>query len=279
MSGGDRDRIGDLALIALRHGRLSAAEARALQARVDRDPAALAVLADWDAQDDALAALYDPVAAEPLPPAMTAALEAARRAEAPLRAPARPQPAPAPRRALSGLRRIAASVALLGLGAAGGWGAAVTMRPGGAPAPMSVSTAAMRAHEAFAVEPIRAVEVTGDNRPQLESWLSKRLGHEIAAPDLGALGFRLMGGRIVPMDQGPMDSVAAMFIYEDDAGHRATLYVAPQPAGTETAFRFVDKEGMQGFWWIDRGMGYAVVGTFPRSVIENLASAVHSQLG
>ncbi|MEI4484637.1 hypothetical protein V8J36_00405 [Frigidibacter sp. MR17.14] len=283
MSGDERERngerVGDLALIALRHGRLGAAETRDLQARVARDPAAQDMLADWDAQDDALAALYDPVVSEPLPDRMAAALEAARRAEAPLRAPlraaARPAPPPRARRDFGALRRLAASVVLVTVGAAGGWGAA-RYAPAQQAAPM---TAAMRAHEAFSVEKVRAVEVTGDDRPQLERWLSKRLGHEIAAPDLGALGFRLMGGRVLPMDNGPMDRVAAMFLYEDDQGRRATLYVAPQPEGGETAFRFVDKDGMQGFWWVDRGMGYAVVGQFPRRVVEDLATAIHAQLG
>ena len=45
-------------------------------------------------------------------------------------------------------------------------------------------------------------------------WLSKRLGRPLVVPDLAAVGFRLMGGRLLPAEDGP----AAQFMYETGKG-------------------------------------------------------------
>lgn len=109
----ERGATGDLALMAWRLGTLPEADHAALGARIRTDPAAQAMLADWDRQDAALAAFFGPVAVEPLPAPMRAALAHAAAEDA--------VTAPRP-----GHRFLwmAAALVLLALGAAGGWGAA-----------------------------------------------------------------------------------------------------------------------------------------------------------
>ncbi|AMY67588.1 hypothetical protein AKL17_0326 [Frigidibacter mobilis] len=85
--------LGDIALMAWRHGRLSPEDAARLQARLATDPEAQATLAEWDRQDAALSALQAPVA-EPVPAKMRALLAEARAAKA-TRSPGHPRSAAA----------------------------------------------------------------------------------------------------------------------------------------------------------------------------------------
>lgn len=284
MSGPDTGTpVGDHALMALHHGRLPPAERADLQARIARDPAAAAMLADWQAQDRALQALCDPAAQEPVPGRLTAVIAQARRAEGRIEGRDRRQSRPAPRPgAAARLARAAGLVAagaVLGL-ALGAWGLRQGWLPGlpaGAPALVAAAgpaPAAAAAHRTFAVEVAHPVEVTAEEDRHLTGWLSKRLGHPIVPPDVSALGFRLMGGRILPAERG----TAALLMYEDGTGRRISLYAAPQ-AGGQTAFRFVEMQGLNGFWWVDGPVGYALMGDVPRDLLRDLATAVYEQLG
>lgn len=256
-----RQPLSELELIELRHGGLPAAARAALAARGGDDPAATETLAEWDRQDAALATLYGPIAAEPLPAPMRAALDRAGREGA------------APRTTWPPLARLAAALALVALGAAGGWGAARFAAPGGRSA-TAVAIAAIRAHQTFAIEVTHPVEVGADQTEHLTRWLSKRLGHAINAPDFAAFGFVLMGGRILPAEPG----TAAVFMYENATGQRITLYASPGNGSGETAFRFVEAGATQGFWWVDGSLRYAVVGEVPREALRAIATAAWEQL-
>ena len=48
----------------------------------------------------------------------------------------------------------------------------------------------------------RPVEVGGDNEKALVTWLTKRLGAPVSAPSLSALGYELVGGRLLPGGAG-----------------------------------------------------------------------------
>ena len=69
---------------------------------------------------------------------------------------------------------------------------------------------------------------------------------------------------------------------EDAAGARLTLYLrADRAEEGETAFRFADDTagGVSGFWWVDRGFGYAVLAQgLDRPALLGLAEAVHRQV-
>lgn len=252
-------------LLPYHAGDLSPDAAARIEAQLAADPQAQALLAAWQAQDAALAALYRPIADEPVPMRLTAVLQ---RAEAQGR-PTAPRPA-APWRG----RVALAAVLMLGIGLGGGlgWGlrgALPAATPGADPA-----LAALAAHDTFAVEVVHPVEVPASDAAHLTAWLSKRLGHPIHAPDFAASGFRLMGGRVVPAEGG----TAALFLYEDAAGQRITLYVAPEGSPRETAFRFVERGATQGFWWTDAALSYAVIGTLPRDQLRLIAVEAYRQL-
>ena len=77
------------------------------------------------------------------------------------------------------------------------------------------------------------MEVDAGQEAHLMQWLSKRLGRQLVTPDLSGAGFRLMGGRLLPAEDGP----AAQFMYENGTGERLTLYLR-SGIGDETAFRY-----------------------------------------
>jgi len=168
--------------------------------------------------------------------------------------------------------RIAAAVALLAVGGAGGYVAA--RLDGAATAPARFAQNALSAYATYVVEVAHPVEVEAARADHLTQWLSKRLGHPIKAPDFAASGFRLMGGRLLPSDSGP----AALFMYEDDLGRRVTLYVTPGAKGGETAFRFIESGTTQSFYWIDGELSCAVTGDIPREVLRQIAVAAYDQL-
>ena len=102
--------------------------------------------------------------------------------------------------------------------------------------------------------------------------LSKRLGRQLVVPDLAAAGFRPMGGRLLPAEDGP----AAQFMYENGNGERLTLYLRTGVGG-ETAFRYHEQGGIGAFYWSDEGFGYAITAKADRDLLLRIAEIVYQQ--
>lgn len=267
------DQVTEDELHALLDGRLSDAQRRSLQARVAVDAQALATLQAWRQQRDSLRGLHSQVLEEPVPQALLIATRHAATSQQQLD---------------HGWRwgGMAAGV-MLAFGV--GWlshGQWESMRP---LAGQTLSKAlngrefvrqAALAHAVYAPEVRHPVEVTAAQQDHLVQWLSKRLGKPLKVPNLSAQGFELVGGRLLPGDEG----ARAQFMFQNAAGDRITLYLGAvhaktQDAGSrETAFRFSTEGPVPGFYWVDQGFGYALAGTLPRDGLLQLASAVYQQL-
>jgi anti-sigma factor RsiW len=175
------------------------------------------------------------------------------------------------------LGRVAAAVALLIAGGVGGWGAhdllpALTSSASAVLA-SSVFDDAIAAHRTFSVETRHPVEVGANEEAHLVQWLSKRLGHRLIVPDLNALGFQLMGGRLLPADSGP----AALFMYEDGKGTRLSCYYLVVDVAGETEFQFREQNGISAFYWVDDGLAYAIAANVPRGPLLKIAEIVYQQ--
>ncbi|MDZ4251851.1 MAG: anti-sigma factor, partial [Sulfuritalea sp.] len=138
--------------------------------------------------------------------------------------------------------RKLAAVAWLGLGAVMGF----FLRGETAPAPgpglavNSLPRQAAIAHAVFVPEVRHPVEVGADQEAHLVGWLSKRLGAPLQPPHLEEVGYRLVGGRLLPGDSGEV----AQFMYEDAERKRLTLYVRPAaPQAADTSFRYARENG------------------------------------
>jgi anti-sigma factor RsiW len=252
-------------------GRLGPAERAAVQARLQADPAAAARVVAWTQQRDALRALHSDLLREPIPPSLLqAAQQLDRRSNS-----------------VGQWQRwggVAASVTLafvLGWSAKGQWGG----NDGGAPSSgpqvaRHFAEQAAVAHAVYQPEVRHPVEVGAAQQEHLVQWLSKRVGRPLKVPVLSAQGWELVGGRLLPGDQG----ARAQFMYQNSAGQRLTLYLGALnggqgEAGQETSFRFLADGPVPGFYWVDRGFGYAIAGQLPRPALQEIATVVYRQLG
>ena len=210
----------------------------------------------------------DPVLAEPIPDRLLAAA-------APTTS---PQPGRVRRWAIPAL--AAAATLILGIGL--GWfGRDVMIERGGTPTTFARSAAF--AHALYAADARRPVEVWAAEEKSLVTWLTKRLGFKVHAPDLNGLGYALVGGRLVAGTEFP----TALFMYENADKERLTLQVRKQsarvptraaPAG-DAAFRYAVENGVGVFYWIDdEKCGYAISGRLDRVQLLTIAQVVYGQL-
>lgn len=203
--------------------------------------------------------LYDPVLDEPVPERIVART-----------------------RARQGRWRAAAIaagwIALgLGTGTIAGWQlhATRTSAPAQAELPGIVKRAAV-AHAVYSPEVRHPVEVAADQEQHLVTWLSKRLGVKVQAPKLDEAGLALVGGRLLPGENGPV----AQFMYQSQNGRRLTMYVRAEASkNRETAFRYARDNSINVFYWIDRDCGYALAsGDLGKEELLRVATLVYKQL-
>lgn len=209
----------------------------------------------YQRQNTSLHELFDPVLDEPIPDGLR---DAARVTSQP-----RPMPSWA---------RLAAAIALFVLGGLSGWGLH-GLQTQSEPAAAFAGNA-VGAHLVYVSEVRHPVEVGADQEAHLVKWLSKRLGSPLRAPQLGAAGYNLVGGRLLPDDGKP----AAQFMFEDASGQRLTVYVRTAQDGEDTAFRFVSTKGVSAFYWVDAPLAYALSGNLPREKLLTLANIVYDDL-
>jgi anti-sigma factor RsiW len=174
------------------------------------------------------------------------------------------------------LMQVLAACLVLTLGGAGGWFARdLSDRVWGAPArPTPLPQEALAAHRIFTVEAVHPVEVKADQEAHLAQWLSKRLGRRLSIPDLEGVGFRLIGGRLLPA--GPSD-VAAQLMYAAADGSRLTLYVRCGEAG-RWDLRVSKLGDFASATWAAGGYGYALSGSLDPDRLMMVARAAHSDM-
>lgn len=205
----------------------------------------------WLAMADALHARYDTVADEPVP----RRLEIERLVRQ-------------PRKWFYGA--VAATLAAFIAGGGLGW-----LAHGAAASPSTFQNFtgdALEAHRLYVVEVRHPVEVPGSERAHLQQWLTKRCGWDVRAPELGATGLKLVGGRLLPGPTGP----ASFLMYESASGERFTVYTARAKTET-TQMRYAKQDGDGALFWADRGVGYVVSGSTDRERLTQVARLVYDQ--
>jgi anti-sigma factor RsiW len=248
--------ITEAELQAYADGRLEPDRRLAVEEWLAAHPDEAERVADYRRLAEALRNAYDPVAAEALPPRF-------------LRAP------PRWRRHALAAGWLAAGL-LIGGVAGWEWHEA---RQNAAPAADIGAAMARRAavaHATYSPEVRHPVEVGADQEAHLVAWLSKRLGAPLRAPKLDEVGYSLVGGRLLPGDNGPV----AHFMYQCSRGTRITLYVRTEAANNrETAFRYAKEGNVRVFYWVDRKLGYALSSAdISKDDLFKVAHAVYQQL-
>src|SRR5262249_39734733 len=181
--------------------RLPSERAQEISETLAREPALAARVAEIRRQNVLLRDAFDPWLSEPLPPKL---LLATTRASGLSRLP--------------WLRPALAVAASLAIGVAIGWfGRDEMLQLEGTP--VTFPRQAALTHALYAGDVNRPVEVWAAEEQRMVTWLSKRLGFQLRAPDLQSLGFSLVGGRLVAGNEKP----GALFMYEDADKHRISL--------------------------------------------------------
>jgi anti-sigma factor RsiW len=231
-------------------GQLDDARRAAVEAYLAANPAEAERVRAYARQNEQLHALFDSALDEPVPEALR-------------RPPALRAPSPL---------RYAALLAAAVTGGMLGW----TLR-GEEPLTITANLPqqAALAHLVYAPEIQHPVEVSAREEAHLVSWLSKRLGAPVHAPQLTDAGYELVGGRLLPGTDGP----AAQFMYQDVRGNRLTLYVRTTSDGNrETAFRYAKEDKVGVFYWVDGPFGYALSGEIERAQLLHVAESVYHEL-
>ncbi|HEV3240352.1 MAG TPA: anti-sigma factor [Casimicrobiaceae bacterium] len=248
--------LSDDDLHAFADDQLSQARAGEVAAVLDHEAELAARVAEIRRQNARLRDALDPWLAEPLPRKLLAATAA-----------------PATQARSWRPAALAAGVALV-VGVGLGWfGRGESLLLAGTP--VTFQRQAALTHALYAADANRPVEVWATEEQRLVSWLSKRLGFALHAPDLNSVGFALVGGRLVAGNENP----GALFMYENAAKQRISLLVRKDAEPSrETAFRYAVEDGVGVFYWIDDACGYALSGQVDRAQLLALARVVYAQL-
>lgn len=262
------------ALHALVDGHLADEQRQALLNQIAGQPDTASLVRDWHAQNRALHETFDSVLDEPVPHRL---IEAARG------------------RGRQGMGMFGASGAwpgwsiaasVLALASTGLIGYELGRNDPRLPEPVRVAQAAVPglvrdaalAYAVYAPEQRHPVEVDAKQADHLVTWLSRRLGTPLHAPQLVSQGYELLGGRLLAAGNGPV----AQFMYQGPAGRRMTLYVRrtlpAEAAPTLAAFQFAREGDVNVFYWVEGDFGYALSGGMDRGELQSVATVVYQQL-
>jgi len=230
----------------------------AVQHYLQEHPDVARRVAAWRAQRDALRSAFASVADEPIPPRLSLERLVQERLG----------------QRWFGWRAAATVVLALGLGGSGGW-----FLHGGLQPPASTVTLlaqqAVANHVVYTADLRRPTELGAQQRDDLARWVSNRLHHQVAPPDLGADGYSYMGGRLAATPDGP----AGMFMYDGPKGVRLTVFVLPLSTAAALPIQPIDVAHVDGCAWIDKGIGYTVVAGLPPTELRRIAEQVRQQFG
>jgi len=246
-------------LMAYLDGQLDGDARAAVDAWLADNPDAAIELAQLQRQNEAINALFGPVATEPVPPRLNAHRLALSQS----------------RRRWQGAARAAMLVGVLGIGMAAGW----LLRPVADNPELHIRLIAdaVSAHTVYVAENRHAVEVAGTEADHLSNWLSNRLGTGLAMPDLATAGFDFLGGRLLPAPAIP-GGRAAQLMYEDSAGERVTLYITPRSGIDGPNLELVRFGSDNALYWANAIVTCTIVGPQPADALQALADNVFAQL-
>ncbi|HMS26031.1 MAG TPA: anti-sigma factor [Burkholderiaceae bacterium] len=253
-------------------GQLSAEQEAQLHARLAKDTAAQILVEKWSLQRQSIQQLHTEILGEAIPNVLTQAAQQTNAAQ----------------HSVDQWWRWGGVAASVVLTFSIGWFSNTIWRNQGSNQSIVAKTQitqsfvkqASLAYGIYTPEMRHPVEVSAAEQAHLVQWLSKRLDKPLKVPNITALGFELVGGRLLPGEAG----ARAQFMYQDAKGLRITLYMGAleKPSNklqqNETSFQFMPHANVPSFYWVDQGFGYALTGPVPEVTLLKLAQSVYQQL-
>lgn len=255
-----RPEITEFDLNGFVDGRLSEIRRAEVASYLSTHPRIERQVNDFQRLNSLLRSVYDQVLDEPVPHSLLRAAVMGRRS----------------RRMAVWRAALAASVVVFFtlVGGLGGWYAREKI--GQPPRWSDFARQAAVAHLVYAPDTNRPVEVTADQVSQLLAWVSQRLGAPITAPNLTRVGYRLIGGRVLPASDGS----AAQLMYEGADGRRVTLYLRTDLSNQkEITFQMARNRDVNVWYWLDGPRGYALSGEIDRRELLKVARVLYEEIG
>jgi anti-sigma factor RsiW len=246
--------VTDDELHAMADGRLAPERQAEVEAYLADQPAAAARVGFYGRLNAGLHELYDPLLHEPVPHRLTVR--------------------PPTRNWLAVARAAAAAIVLLAVGGTSGWLWRDHIANEYEQPAHALADLAAYAHVVYAAEIQHPTEVPGSEKDQLQTWLSNRLRHPVQVPQLTAVGYTFMGGRLLPSDH----DVAAQLMYQNVNGNRVSLYFKPARDQRDAAFQYVVDDGVSVFYWHDSNFAYGLASELPREQLLKICNEVYQQL-
>jgi anti-sigma factor RsiW len=262
-----RENLNDF-LVAYVDGELSAGQMRRIDDLLNDDTKAQRLRDILRSQTETLKGLQSGILDLPVPPQLIEAIRSRSAAAQDTELRAMPDRRPETRRpaavvsspssrsggSMARLWLVAASVAFLVIGAAGGFVAGG--RYGGTPvAQADWLSQVADYHGIYAREQRHLVEVSAEETPHIEAWLGKRLARNLVVPDLSRAGAVFKGARLLGINGRPV----AQLIYQPADGQPFALCVMASAKGdlAPVSARRADLNMIE---WRQGGYAYVVVG-------------------
>ena len=269
-------------LTAYLDGELPASKVREVEELLTLHEPARRLLAELEALTPALPNLYQSVLTEPVPDHLVATIESHSDAEteSETSAPADggadrgqvvPFPAKPERRSV--LTRIAASIALVAAGGAGGYLARDTLVPAPPAAKPSWIDQVAEYHSVYGREQRHLVEVPADEIDHIRAWLGKRLNRENLVADLTPLGLDFEGARLLVIN----GKHVAQLMYRAE-GERPVGFCIINSPKEDAPLVAHTRDDLNLVTWRRDGFGFIVVGWNDPQEIKSIAEAVASQM-
>lgn len=164
------------------------------------------------------------------------------------------------------LRRVAAIAGLLVVG----WWSNTFYQQHLAGRLPGVVVEAAQAHEIFGEDVDRPVELIAAAKADMAAWFSSQLGKMVEIPSLLPAGFKLVGGRLLAGDDGPV----AQLIYEHQDGYRVTLGLSAEASGSRPEVEVVTLHGLTAGYWLEGEITYALVGSTSAQQLVAIATQI-----
>jgi len=241
---------------------LSAEKVEAVEALMRKDPQIAQKVHDWKKQNKAISALFDKEAFTEIPEQLNLQnlnKESNKKVE-------RAQKTP-------WFYSMAASMFFMIISGTIGW-FAHDVSQSMTPNTTNFVNSAISAHQVFTVEILHPVEVNADQQKHLITWLSKRIDHPLAVPDLQDYGYNLLGGRLLSMRKG---RAAAQLMFENKEGKRVTLLVSKNPSYQDQAFHLKNESDINAFYWMDSNVAYSIASKMSAEALRKLSKSVYEQ--
>lgn len=254
-------------LSAYLDGELDAADALAIEALLESDPAAQAELDALMAADAMARDQFDALLSEPVPLALAQKIKSS-----PM---GMPTARPAPRR-ISGA--IAAGLALFILGGAGGYLLKDQIAPTGTVvASKGWLNDIADYHAVYAGQQRHLVEVGADESDHIQQWLGTTVGVSFSIPDLSQFGLSFEGGRLLVAKGKPV----AQLMYRQADGTVIALCLQSSANGGAASAPEFRQQTIKGFdlvSWRADGAAYVVIGPGGQPDLTGIAALAASEV-